>query len=466
MILIGKVLESLLTRTLVLDCPTMTLVPVVEDGRPHYKGSGYMTFGDGGFDFKLLTNQGYDSRSIFQPTVAKSGQFLGDSDYYTLFATDVSHQTWQTSEVFPDLQRGAGIVARGKVDWIRSTTSHQLSLNKNVLQLWFPEKLRLPYRETTHSVSRVGEKLAAESWKANATYFSSSGYDLSFGVDQGWTTIEASKVGQLPRNLAACLRESLGFVIGRSIQATVMQEFDSSQITTTIVPARTIAQANHSYPPLVYLSPADAVWRLYESFFRYSVEQGDQAKHHLSTILQYVFHLFGTPLDALALSLAVAVEGVLKVGYAKIAKPLDSVLIELKRAEKILQESDLSSSTVNRIIGSLGNMRSPSAKDKLFELAQSGVILPSQVAAWKKLRNSTAHAESHEFDDVFLTLSYEVLVLLYCLAFHLIGYVGPFTDYGTIGWPEREYPFATESESPHNSGLNRTDAALSRGPAG
>ena len=465
MILIGQTLESLRTRTLVLDCPVMTLVPVVEDGRPHYKGSGYMAFGDGGFDFKLLADQEYDPGSILQPTVAKSGQFLDNSDYYTLYATDVRGRSWQSSEVFPALQKGAGIVATGKVDWIRSIAPHQLSLKKNVLQLWFPERLRLPYDQAMHSISKIGEKLAAESWNASASSFSSSGYDLSFKADENWTTIEASKVDELPKKLAACLQESLAFVLGRPIQATIIQDFDAGQITTTIVPARANSSASHSYPPLVSLSPSDAVWRLYKSFFRYSVEKGGQTRTHLSTTLQYVFHLFGAPLDALALALAVAVEGLLKAEYKGVAKPPDVVLAELDRAKKILQESDLSSSTVNRIVGSLGNMRSPSAKDRLFALAQSGVILPSQVTAWGKLRNSTTHAESHEFDDAFLTLCYEVLILLYCLAFHLVGYVGPFTDYGTIEWPEKEYPFTTELKS-HNSGLNRTDTALSRGSAG
>jgi hypothetical protein len=465
MILIGQVLESLLARTLVLDCPTMELVPVVEDGRPHYKGSGYLTFGDGGFDFKLLSDQGYDPGSIFQSAAAKLGQLLGNSDYYTLHATDVNHKDWQSSEVFPKLQKGAGIVASGRVEWIRSITHHQMSLEENVVQLWFPEKLRLPYDQAVHSVSRIGEKMIAESSRAGAASFSTSGYDLSFRTNEGWTIVEASKVGELPRKLTACLQESLAFVLGRSIQATIIQEFDASQITTTILPARVNAYTIHSYPPFGYLSPADAVWRLYENFFRYSVER-DGSTRPLSTTLQYIFHLFNAPLDALALALGVAVEGLLKAEYSGIAKPPSSVLAELNRAEEIIKKSDLSSSTVSRIIGSLGNMRSSSTKDRLYALAQSGVILPSQVAAWSKLRNSTAHAANHEFDDAFLSLCHEVLVLLYCLVFNLIGYVGPFTDYGTIEWPERAYPFATESESPHNPGLNRTDTALSRGPAG
>jgi hypothetical protein len=465
MILIGQALETLLARTLVLDCPTMELVPVVEDGRPHYKGSGYLTFGDGGFDFKLLCDQRYDPGLIVRPAAAKPGQLLGDSDYYTIHATDVSHKTWQSSEVFPDLQKGAGIVASGRVEWIRSITQHQMSLEENVVQLWFPEKLRLPYDQAVHSVSKVGEKMIAESSRAGAASLSTSGYDISFRFNEGWTTIEASKKGEIPRKVIACLQESLAYVLGRSIQATIIQEFDANQITTTLLSARAKADASHSYPPLVYRYPADAVWRLYENFFRYSVER-DGPTRPLSTTLQYVFHLFNAPLDALALALGVAVEGLLKAEYSSIAKPPSSVLDELKRAEEIIKKSDLSSSTVNRIIGSLGNMKSPSTKDRLYALVQSGIILPSQVAAWDKLRNSTAHAASHEFDDAFLSLCYEVLVLLYCLAFNLIGYIGSFTDYGTVEWPEREYPFATESESPHNPGLNRTDTALSRDPAG
>lgn len=451
MILIGQVLESILSRTLVLDCPNMALIPVVEDGRPHYRGSGYLAFGNGGFDFKLLSHQEYDPRSIPLHPVAQSGQFLGDPDYYTLHATDISHQTWQSSEVYPNPKIGAGLVVSGKVDWLRSSMPHKLALKKNVIQLWFPEKLRLPYDQSTHSVSTVKEKLAGESWETNVASFSSSGYDLILRNQQEWTTVEALNPGELPKVLASRLQESLSFVLGRPIQATIIQEFDASQITTTMAPTRTNTQNWNSYPPLAYLSPADAVWRLYERFFRYSVEGDRKAPARLSTTLQYVFHLFGAPLDALALGLGVAVEGLLKAEFADVAKPLDSQLAELKTAEDMLQASNLSPSTVKRILGSLANMRSPSAKDRLFALTQLGVISPSQVAAWRNLRNRTAHAESHSSDDVFLKLSYEVLTLLYCLAFHAIGYAGPFTDYGTMGWPEREYPFKGEAESPHSA---------------
>jgi hypothetical protein len=451
MILIGQVLESILSRNLVLDCPNMTLVPVVEDGRPHYRGSGCLTFGDGGFDFKLFADQRYDPASIPLHPVAQSGQFLGDADYYTLQATDVGYQTWQSSEVYPEVKFGAGIIASGKVDWLRSIRSHNLSIKINVLQLWFPEKLRLPYDQVTRSVATVGEEPVGESWETNVSSFPSSGYNLTFRNDQGWTIIEASKPGELPRNLASCLQESLAFVLGRSIQATIIQEFDAGQITTTIVPSRIKFKSSHSYPPLAYLNPADAVWRLYERFFRYSAEKGGKARSHLSTTLQYIFNLFGSPLDALALALGVAVEGLLRTEFAGISKPSDYQLAELKTAEKILQDSELSRSTVDRILGSLANMRSSSAKDRLFALTQQGVISPAQLSAWKKLRNSTAHAERHDFDDAFLILCHKVLVLLYCLAFQVIGYEGPFTDYGAIGWPEKEYPFKEKAESPHNT---------------
>jgi hypothetical protein len=448
MVLVGRALESILSRTLVLDCPSMTLVPAVEDGRPHYKGSGYIALGDGRFDFKLFSDQEYDPESLLRYRAAKSGQFLGDPDYYILYATDINYQAWQSSEIFTELTKRAGIVASGKIDWIRSTMPHQLPLKTNILHLWFPERLRLPQYQNTQSTAKVGEQLTTiASGNSNITTFSSSGYDLAVGTEQGWTKIEASKTGELPKSLAACLQESLAFVLGRAIRATIVQEFDANQITTTIVPTTTKTHSSHPYAPLVHLSPAAAVWRLYELFFRYSVEHGDQTRRHLSATLQYVFHLFGAPLDALALAFSVAVEGLLNTEYADIVKPPESLLAELKTAAEILKGSDLSSSTVNRILGSLANMKSPNAKDRLFALAQSGVISPSQVAAWKKLRNSTAHAKSHEFDDAFLTLCHEVLVLLYCLVFHIIGYAGPFTDYGIIGWPEREYPFTPEPQT-------------------
>jgi hypothetical protein len=84
-------------------------------------------------------------------------------------------------------------------------------------------------------------------------------------------------------------------------------------------------------------------------------------------------------------------------------------------------------------------MKNPRARDYLEGLVQDGVIPKAYLDAWKALRNSAAHADAADgaWIEPVLRKSGIVLALYYRLVFLLIGYQGPYTDYGEIGWPER-----------------------------
>jgi hypothetical protein len=159
-----------------------------------------------------------------------------------------------------------------------------------------------------------------------------------------------------------------------------------------------------------------------------------------------------SPIDAQALALGVAVEGLLAELYNDVVLPSDDFLRDLEAAEAFIQELPISPRVKSRILGSLGPMRKSRAKDRLRALVERNVITKAQYEAWEKLRNSTAHAVVHELSNKFIGLCNSVLVLAYCLMFNAISYVGPFTDYGTPGWPELWYPFGSLGTGDDNIG--------------
>lgn len=144
MILTDEVLDTIKSGRLVLDCPQMKLVPIIEEGRSHYKGSGYIALGERGLNFKLFTEQSFDISAFFHPPSVKAGQFLTDSDYYWLYAVDLSGRIWRSSRIYPEINQGAGIVVNGKIDTIRSRTEHKLSPTTHALKLGSPRGSHFP----------------------------------------------------------------------------------------------------------------------------------------------------------------------------------------------------------------------------------------------------------------------------------------------------------------------------------
>ena len=75
------------------------------------------------------------------------------------------------------------------------------------------------------------------------------------------------------------------------------------------------------------------------------------------------------------------------------------------------------------------------------------------VAAWDKLRNGRVHPnlvdlrlpDAADYRELYKRLK-QVGTLLHQLTFHLIGYEGPFTDYGRDVRVSRPYPLI-ESEA-------------------
>jgi hypothetical protein len=170
--------------------------------------------------------------------------------------------------------------------------------------------------------------------------------------------------------------------------------------------------------------------------------------HPLSDLVHAVLEASKASIDAEALELSVAVEGILKQEFPDLARPTAEMEEELDRARDLIAQSDLSPDVKMRIDGAVQAMKQPRAKDKLRELVNLGVVTREQVKAWERLRHPSSHAvraHERELQDV-VDLCGQVLVLFYHLVFWRIGYRAHYTDYGTNSWPTAEY--RPENSSP------------------
>ena len=76
-------------------------------------------------------------------------------------------------------------------------------------------------------------------------------------------------------------------------------------------------------------------------------------------------------------------------------------------------------------------------------------ISTAYIDAWSKLRNKHVHPTNRDLQDMTNATEYnqtaldmvnKTIVLMYKIIFQVIGYEGKFTDYGTVGYPLKDYP--------------------------
>jgi len=89
----------------------------------------------------------------------------------------------------------------------------------------------------------------------------------------------------------------------------------------------------------------------------------------------------------------------------------------------------------------MGSMLKPRAIDLLYILKEKKLINQLLITEYEKQRNSSAHGELANWSEfqVHLDRCLTVLVLFYHLIFLLIGYTGPYTDYGEHNFPMKEF---------------------------
>ncbi len=439
-----KDFEAIKQRTFTLDCPLMELVPVIAESRNSYRGSGFISLGEKGLEYKLLTNQAYSQKEFFVRSPAKAGQLLEDFDYYVLHATDISGRNWKSRRLLPRFTSGRGIVVTGRVAEIKAFEQSELPISKPLMRLWFLGDLELPLDKSTYSETKVEGKTLVKSGVYDSAIFKCSGFDFFVRTSNGWSTVEVSReVAKLPDTLSQRVEEGIEFMLSHPTRAAVKEMFNAEGMEVSISGLTEPITAKAMSPLARSCSSYEkSAWRLFDCFFRFIEPHVDSSRPPLSRIFQYIVEMNSSTIDAQALALGVAVEALLKEIYPDIALPSEEFLGELESAKALIERAQMSESATSRILGSLSAMKKSRAKDRLLALVGDNVITRAQYDSWVRLRNSSAHAEVHELNNEYLGLRSSVLVLSYCLMFNAIDYQGPFTDYGTPGWPEQLYPFS------------------------
>ena len=173
------------------------------------------------------------------------------------------------------------------------------------------------------------------------------------------------------------------------------------------------------------------------------IECEDRSFHPLSGQLRAVLQASAGSMTSLARALTVTIESLLLETEAAVPKLTSEETEWLRALRQYVRNSKPPGHMRDRVMGLLGLLKRRDWSNALRHLVEVHVITQEQARVTKELRNRVAHGDtlSHDDPQSLTTKCSTLLVVLYRLIFHRIGYQGVHTDYSTLGWPEAEFPY-------------------------
>ena len=382
----------------------------------------------------------------------KSGVLYEKNDHYHLSATDIYGKRW-TAEGIVNPEPSGHFSGDGH---IVGATCNELALTKESLKqnsssLWLKSlaPIRFPCNMCTEETTRIGKQERRGS-SLNVAKFMSNGFDFLFEDDQNLSVSAVFKGQSLPARATERITEAVAFTLGTMPLWTMHTCSDGGSQVTRFQNHKQPSRKSTPWPPY-RVEPVDntgSIWGMFDRYLAYVLQDTENQIHPLSRWVFSIGRTRDSSLEGLALTLAVAVESVLDQFYKDIGQPTSTYVKAVEELIEHLVKWDGDNQVISRAKGSISNMKSARADDRLRQLVKDGVIFEKDRGAWKKLRNAATHGRWDFYGDSvqeLLDLTGTASCLFNRLVFYLIGYSGMQTDYGSHGWPTVDYPPASAS---------------------
>lgn len=386
---------------------------------------------------------------IVWDTKKRSGELFGNDDYYSLEATDFSGRLWTAGRVRPNFTQFHG---SGAQLWMAEAMLRELhckeplrgSFSGSSLRLWYRGDLEFPFQAPIRKVETAGSRTLSESIAIAAAEFRCAGCDFFVRHEAGYLVISASSAKELiAPELERRVHETLEFVLARRLSWTAVERHQGTELSLRLTGAPPNDQAGRMQLPVAFTpglrSESQAALDLFARFLeRIEPHRGDNLPA-LSVAVKCALEGSRSPLDAHALDVAVAVEAVLGSEFSELGQAEERFREDIAKVQEALESLAISDETKQRLRGRISSMAAASAKSRLLELASREAIDMAEVRAWETIRHRGAHGTFIAgVDQDYVDAFWRLVTLFYRLVFESVGYLGPYRDYGELGWPWRK----------------------------
>lgn len=466
MIDVHQTIDAFRRGALDLDCTKMVLQQRKENG-PRFEGPGYIRQSeDGTLLFKLYV-EGKDKadQTVIFAMLLGGGELFQENELYDLMATSIDGTTWTAARIVAprpswDMQDDVGLLSGN----LHSIIANPVPPPKtcHLLRLHFFEEYEVPLHLWTPVMDRSPEYGVRDRAEFEAC---GAKFSVQKRVGSGDTVVEARSETPFLPAFDLRIQEALQYLTEKSAIWRARLETKNGPSVLELASPRPKALRTRFEPPI---SPGSSDfeshgWLLFNRYLEYVVRNTHPEPEGLWNAVAY--HLYNArestsaSIDAWAVGVSVAVEAVVSL-----TNPTDQetdgkwTAFRKRMLGWIDGQLDIVEHIKKRARGLIGASAGKGAKQKLRELAENGYVDQECINAWDAVRNRHIHPNladlrvpgPPEYRELFIRL-WRVGTLLHQLTFHLIGYEGPFTDYGRPGLVSRRYPLPTRIEAAEES---------------
>lgn len=440
-----------------IDCVQLMLTPQLPgtDQKKH-QGAGLISqTSDGSFSLKMYCNGNVSPQDVFSRLNWKAGELIHEEYYYALTATDIKGRQWDAKWIIPDIHSGPdpnGYIIYANLRELSFSSDLYTEVSTYYAGIYFPGDISIPFNTVVTIEKMVDGQKRSSSGNLNVSKFTVCGIEFEIEKDVGWLLLSALSDTTIDDALIMRLVESLQFVLARPLSWSIVELIHGKTRKVRVKSSQRNVDKSRVQPPVHFqvVDRLDKVWTLFGRYLIHTKTYDEELWHPLFRWIHAVIESGCSSLDTESLILSVAIEGLLREEFDNLDYRNSELQKQIEDARCVIEKSSLQPSFKNRVLGLFGNMLKPRAKDSLHILKNKNLLDPRLLEEYDKLRNSTAHgelADSSKF-QVHLDRCAAVLVLFYHIIFLTIGYSGPYTDYSTRGFPEKEFTTTEQRHAP------------------
>ncbi len=444
-----KILESLYDGSFSVECKDIYLYKESDSQNPEmqYRGPGIISQeATGTFSVKIYCSGNISPTVALNGIFGMSGKIYEQSDYYSLIATSIKDTIWEAKWILPQIETGMrfeGYLVHGSFNEMCYKEKPRGS--GYWAQLFYKGKYEIPCNTVTSVKKAVGGEERESSWDLNIATFEACGFDFEIRSLDEWLIVKLySKTQEIDETFAQRVNEAVQFLLAKTQAWSVLS--NKRNDTEEIRVRSNVIDKRHSmaFPPveITKTDRSNNAWRLFERYLYYCSSYKEIGWHPMFDLVYRIIEAGKVYLDVYALTLSVAVEGLLKQEFVRVAKLKEEDIVALDAAYlELLKNENIDEEIKKRLRGAIASMKLPRAKDRLIVLQNRELIEKKLVKAWNTLRNSSAHADSLNPMKIqeYLNNCNAVCLLFYHLIFLVVGYEGNYLDYSSYGFPRKKF---------------------------